>query len=247
MAEKKKYKAVFLDWDDTIGDWIRSAYLAQQDLFNHYRLGEFFTDFEKYFDQYESHNLELWRRYGLGEITKEFLQRDRFLYPITQALGGSETLYRSENMVRLADQIGKDFLRLTNQYFSLLPDADEVVRYLAAKYPLTIISNGFGEVQHYKIAHSGLKDCFAHILLSEEVGINKPQPGIYEEALKRNDISPNEAVMIGDSYNSDISGAKAAGIDQIWIRRPLSDTPAGDGQRTATYEVTKLRDVMELL
>jgi putative hydrolase of the HAD superfamily len=65
----------------------------------------------------------------------------------------------------------------------LLPDADVVVRQLAAKYPLTIISNGFGEVQYYKFAHSGLQNLFTHLLISEEVGINKPQPEIFRIAL----------------------------------------------------------------
>lgn len=234
-----KYKAIFFDWDDTIGDWIHSAYQAQQDLYEQYRLSEFFDSFEEYFSAYEVHNIELWQQYGLGQITKQFLHRDRFLQPIVNKLGGGAMLYNSPRLIDLADRIGADFLILTNKYFALLPGAAEVVKTLAAHYPLTIISNGFGEVQHYKLEHSGLKPYFRHFIISEEVGINKPQPGIYEEALRRNGVQPEEAVMVGDSYNSDIAGAKAAGIDQIWITQD-------PGENTATYVVRNIKDILDL-
>lgn len=236
----KKYKAIFLDWDDTIGDWVNSAYNAQKDIYTQYRLSEFFASFEEYFAAYEEHNFELWYQYGLGQVSKQFLHRDRFLHPIVQALGGGDLLYRSPRLIDLADNIGADFLQLTNHYFSLLPNAAEVVQTLAKKYPLTIISNGFGEVQHYKLEHSGLASCFQHFIISEEIGINKPQPGIYEEALYRNGVTADEAVMVGDSYNSDIAGAKAAGIDQIWITQD-------PGKQTATYIIKNIKEVLDIL
>ena len=122
--------------------------------------------------------------------------------------------------------------------------AERVVKYLAGKYPLTIISNGFKEVQYYKFEHSGLAPYFTHTLISEEVGINKPQPGIFRIALERNGITADEAIMIGDSYTSDIAGAKAAGIDQIWIRDERLEIREDE---TATYIVPKITDIMNLL
>ena len=115
-----------------------------------------------------------------------------------------------------------------------------MVQALAKKYPLTIISNGFKEVQYYKFAHSGLADCFAHTLISEEMGINKPQPEIFRIALRLNGVNADEAVMIGDSYSSDIAGAKAAGIDQIWLHEGAAD-------ETATYIVPRLADVLQIV
>ena len=172
--------------------------------------------------------------YGRGEVTKEKLHFERFYRPIE---GLPVT---GDELRKLAPEIGAEFLRLTNKYFCLMPDAAEVVRYLASKYPLTIISNGFKEVQYYKLEHSGLAPYFTHTLISEEVGINKPQPGIFEIALQRNGITANEALMIGDSYSSDIAGAKAIGIDQIWIH-------SGETEETATYVVSKVTDVMKII
>lgn len=239
----KQYKAIFIDWDDTIGDFQHSAQSAQRDIYEQHHLSELFPSFEAYFQAYHEHNTWLWEQYGQGKVTKQFLQRDRFLWPICHSMGIPVPTIGP--LVDLADRIGNDFLRLTNQYFRVLPTAVEVVRYLASKYPLTIVSNGFVEVQYYKISHSGLQDCFQHVILSEEVGIQKPQPGIYEEALRQNALSAEDVLMIGDSYASDVQGAKNAGIDQLWVCWNENDYT--DSTKEATYKVRELTDICDML
>ena len=231
----KQYKAIFLDWDDTIGDWTGAEHKALQDIYAHYQLDALYPTFEDYLNAYKPYNLELWGMYGQGQIAKEKLHFERFYRPIEKLRVESQ-----ESRVRMAHEMGAEFLRLTNKYFTVLPGADGVVRELAKRYPLTIISNGFKEVQYYKFAHSGLADCFAHTIISEEVGINKPQPEIFRIALQMNGVTADEAVMIGDSYSSDIQGAKNAGIDQIWLHE-------GETDETATYIVSQFKDVLKLL
>ena len=150
----KSYKAIFLDWDDTIGDWSHAAHASLCDLYRLYNLERLYPSAEDFIAAYEPYNLSLWERYGRGEITKDYLRVDRFKHVIANEPWATD---------ELAIRMGEDFLNLTNTHFSLLPHAEEVVRYLASKYPLTIISNGFKEVQHYKFAHSGLADCFSYI------------------------------------------------------------------------------------
>ena len=116
-----------------------------------------------------------------------------------------------------------------------------MVRYLANKYPLTIVTNGFIEVQYEKFDKSGLKECFSHIVLSEEVGCQKPNPRIFEEALCMNELAAEDVVMIGDSLTSDVLGAQRAGIDQIWVTN--ADKANGD----ATYIVNSLEEVKDIL
>ncbi len=159
----KPYKAVFLDWDDTIGDWENAARRALQDIYVQYRLDQLYASFEDYMETYHPYNLKLWGLYGNHEISKEYLQFERFYRPL---MVNEEPTINGRPKEEVAREIGGKFLQLTNKYFSLLPDADRVVRYLAAKYPLTIISNGFREVQYYKFEHSGLQACFAHTLIS---------------------------------------------------------------------------------
>ena len=231
------YKAIFLDWDNTIGDWSGAEALSLHDLYEGHHLSEFFESEEDFVRTYDEHNQALWKLYGKGEITKAFLCHDRFVHPLLKVLGLN---FEPKAIGAFGDLLEDEFLHLTNKHFRLLPDAYEVTKKLSEKYPLTLISNGFKEVQYYKLETSGLRDCFRHILISEEVGINKPQPGIYEEALRRNGIEAKDALMIGDSYFSDISGAKAAGIDQLWFT-------TNPGENTATYIVPKLTDILTIV
>lgn len=252
----KAYKAVFLDWDDTIGDFRHAEQQALRDIYAAHRLERLYPTFEDYYNTYHPHNLMLWDRYGRSETSKQELQLERFLYPLLHASKGTEDAFgtgeeacaaseeacvASEETVAEARAIGDEFLRLTNRYFRLLPGAEETVRYLAARYPLTIVSNGFTEVQYTKIRLSGLQDCFRHVVLSEEAGWQKPNPHIYEYALQLNNLPPTDVLMIGDSWNSDIQGARNAGIDQLWITADLQDP------RPSTYRTSYIRDLRELL
>lgn len=242
------YKAVFIDWDDTIGDWIHVARKSQRELYDKYRLHEWFDTFDEWFERYNTHNTELWVRYGKSEITKDYLYLDHFLYPLCQQMG-IPTDMAPRRLREMAKRMADEYVVLTNTYCRLLTDADEVVRYLASKYTLTVVSNGFAECQNYKLAQSGLLPYFKHIVLSEEVGIQKPNPLIFQDAIAMNrveipDLQPSEVIMIGDSYTSDIAGAKAAGIDSLWV---LSGDATDEQRQDATYIVPHLRDVMTIL
>jgi putative hydrolase of the HAD superfamily len=243
----KQYKAVFIDWDDTIGDFIGAAKLALQEMYDKYHLCDYFASLEEFVSLYKPHNIELWDKYGKDIVTKEYLSFDRFFFPLMHGSRVGERLKvkgERQEVAALAEQLSEDFLNMTTARFSLLPGAEELVRYLAKKYPLTVVTNGFVEVQYEKFDKSGLRDCFAHIVLSEEVGCQKPNPRIFEEALRMNGLKAEEVVMIGDSWNSDIQGAINAGIDQIWIRKSKDPLPEG---QSATYLVQSLSEVMEIL
>lgn len=240
MTLTKQYKALFLDWDDTIGDFAGAAYRSLQEIYEQYGLAAHYDNFEQYYATYLPHNVELWERYGRDEVTKDYLEFDRFFYP--QLLAPRPVLVHQA--VANAQRMAKDHLNHTTEFFSPVPHAVEVVRALAERYPLVIVSNGFVEVQYRKIALSGLKECFRDVVLSEEIGCQKPNPRIYEAALKRNGLRADEVLMIGDSWYSDIYGAQQAGIDQMWI--------VGDGSKrkegqTATYEVTDILAVQDAL
>lgn len=243
----KQYKAVFIDWDDTIGDFIGAAKLALQEMYDKYHLCDYFASLEEFVSLYKPHNIELWDQYGKDLVTKAFLRVDRFLWPLQHGSRVGERLKvkgERQEVAALAEQLSEDFLNLTTAHFSLREGAEELVRYLAKKYPLTVVTNGFVEVQYEKFDKSGLRDCFAHIVLSEEVGCQKPNPRIFEEALRMNGLQAEEVVMVGDSWSSDIQGAINAGIDQIWIRKSKDPLPEG---QSATYLVQSLSEVMEIL
>ncbi len=237
----KQYKAIFLDWDDTVGDFMGAAHQAIEDIYKKYDLQRFYPSSQAFYEVYHPYNIQLWARYGRGEITRDWLAHERFLHPLqVSPQGGTEGGLES-----LANLLEHDFEELTTAHFSLLPHAEEVVRYLAERYPITIVSNGFVSVQYRKINASGLRDCFQHIVLSEEIGITKPQAGIFEIALQLNGLQKEDVVMIGDSYSSDIQGAINADIDQIWIQSPTLTEE--EKSKPATYKIQDIRELMQLL
>ena len=210
------YKHIFFDLDDTLWDFHANARNSLHVAFDRLGLGRFFPGFDDFFRIYMKRNNELWDLYGEGQITKDFLQAERFLHPLRQAdVPQANTL---------ANSLQQAYMELLPTRTLLVPHAREVLDYLHGRYTLSIVSNGFVEVQYRKIRNSGIAGYFDHIVLSEEAGALKPDKRIFEHALRLNDARPDEALMVGDLYQADIAGAQNASIDQAyfnWRGTPL--------------------------
>jgi len=227
------YKYVFIDLDDTLWDFHANAKSSLQEIYESKNLAQYFDSFEQYFKIYATRNLELWEMYGKGEITKKFLMLERFRHPL--ALVGID-------YDELAIQIGEEYLEILPTKIALVPFARELLDYLHPKYPLTIISNGFIEVQYKKLRSANLEHYFTHVVLSEAAKALKPDKRIFEYALQLNNATAAETIMIGDSYEVDICGARNAGIDQVYLSPKLDSK----GQNT-TYWVKKLEELKRIL
>jgi len=229
------YKHVFLDLDDTIWDFHVNAKISLQTAFDNLGLNTIFESFGHYFQIYLKRNLELWDLYGKGEITKNELQIERFGYPLRKAGIESE---------ELGKKMGEMYLELLPEKTMLIPHARELLDYLAEKYTLSIISNGFVEVQHRKLKNSAIAHYFAHVILSDDVKVLKPDRKIFDYALELNNAKANEAIMIGDLFHTDILGAQNASIDQIFFNRHKKGLNENE---TATHVVDSLKEVFEIL
>jgi len=124
----------------------------------------------------------------------------------------------------------------------LIPYAKELLDYLYPKYPLTIVSNGFVEVQYKKLKSCHIDHYFAHVVLSEAANALKPDKRIFEYAMQLNGTAAAETIMIGDSYEADIVGAQNAGLDQIYYSQLSSDI-----NKLSTFNVKNLREIMDIL
>lgn len=205
----KAYKYIFIDLDDTIWDFQSNAKETLQEIYHTLHLSKHFGSFEDFFDRYKTHNLRLWEAYGKSEISKKELAQERFYAPL-QEVGVADST--------LAESLNSAFLQQLPFKTKLKPFARELLTWLKERhYPITLISNGFEEVQYQKINHSQLDSYFDHIVLSEQVGALKPDPTIYQYALKINQATPNEVLMIGDNYQADIIGANSVGIDAVFL------------------------------
>ena len=133
-----KYKNLFFDLDDTIWAFSQNARDTFEEVYQKYSFDRYFDSFDHYYTLYQQRNTELWIEYGEGKITKDELNRQRFFYPL-QAVGVEDEA--------LAEQFSKDFFAIIPTKSTLMPHAKEVLEYLAPKYNLYILSNGFRELQ----------------------------------------------------------------------------------------------------
>ena len=104
----------------------------------------------------------------------------------------------------------------------LFPDAVATLEAVRAALPsarIGVITNGPAEVQRAKLELLEIVPLLDFVLISGEFGVEKPDPAIFQEALRRGNAAPHEAVFIGDSPDHDIAGARAAGIRAVWINR----------------------------
>jgi putative hydrolase of the HAD superfamily len=205
-------------------------------MFDNKGLNKHFSDFEQFFSIYAKRNIELWEQYGKGEITQEYLSMERFRYPLAKV---------GINNDELADEIGRQYLDNLPSKKTLMPYALELLQYLKSKnYPITLISNGFTEVQHRKIQSSGIAPYLNYIVLSESAGALKPNKQIFDYALELNNATAAEAIMIGDSYSADIVGAINAGIDSVYYPQHY---PENGEKPECTYMIRSLKEVMDIL
>jgi putative hydrolase of the HAD superfamily len=120
-----------------------------------------------------------------------------------------------------------------------MPWAKEVLEQLKTKgYSISIVTNGFKEVQYKKLSMSGIIGYFDSIIISEEQGVRKPSPLIFRRAMESINGKKDETLMIGDDFTNDIEGAMIFGIDQFYynyLSLPCDGAP--------TYESSDLRDL----
>ena len=113
------------------------------------------------------------------------------------------------------------------------------------KYKVAIVTNGIKEVQTSRIKNSGIAEYVDEIIISDELGISKPHPGIFEYALKKlRHENKNDVIMIGDSQTADIQGGINFGIDTCWIN--LVGRKENENIK-ATYKVDTIEELYKII
>lgn len=228
------YTSIFFDLDDTLWDTQGNARECLQEIFADFDIGRFYPTFDDFFKVYMEGTEIYWGMYGRGEIDKPTLISKRFLYPFRQFAEVKEETTR---------QMSDELFRRIRTKTRLINGAIDLLDYLAPKYRLHIISNGFTEQLSTKVDKAGMGNYFEHILLSETIGVNKPDPAIYRHLLNMAGATPGEVIMVGDNITTDILGAKNSGIDQIWLNEKGMD----NGGLIPTHTVSKLSEIKGIL
>lgn len=230
----KNYKKIFIDLDDTIYDFAGASRESFAEAYTMLGYEQYFNSFSHFMSLYEPHNLELWALYGEGKITKAELNSDRYSYPLRMVGVDNQ---------ELADTFCHEVLSRIPTKNKVVEGAVELLEYLSPKYELYIISNGFKELQEHKMRTAGLRKYFKDIILSDDIGINKPHPELFIHALQRAQATTEESIMIGDMFETDIAGAAGVAMDQIFFNRKGLDTLPFE----PTYKVRSLNEIKEIL
>lgn len=253
MQRLQNISDLFLDFDDTLYDTHGNAVIALQELFDLLHLERYFPDPQLFYDEYWKANIDLWTRYSKGEITRDYLIVERFRRPFSFGINPTTTprpcrggdrggVFNPDEAYCL--EASDRFLDFCSCKPGLVEGAKELMDYLRDKgYRLHMCSNGFHEVQYKKLRACGLYEYFDTIILSEDAGYNKPALEYFDYAFKKTGAKKESTLMIGDNFQTDILGAKRAGLRVAYFNR-YPEYPATE---PIDYEVTSLRQLMDIL
>ncbi|MBW4888594.1 YjjG family noncanonical pyrimidine nucleotidase [Mucilaginibacter sp. HMF5004] len=229
-----KYRHIFFDLDHTIWDFDKNAEETLQELFVTYKLAALgLNSADAFIETYTRNNHQLWADYHVGKISKETLRETRFKKTFLD-------MGLSPELIPL--QFEDDYVTLCPTKNNLFPDAHATLEYLYNKYPLHLISNGFLESTEMKIGKTDLGKYFQNVIISEVVGVNKPDKAIFEHALNLAGAVKEESIMIGDSIEADIRGALNFGMDAIYFN-PAGLPKPGD----VPLQITHLNELTLIL
>ena len=141
----------------------------------------------------------------------------------------------------LADELAAAYRAVRRTMRPLDPAAEATLDDLARTHRLGLVTNGAADLQREKLAVTTLASRFATIVISSDVGVGKPDPAVFRAALRALSVSADDAVMVGDSLERDVAGARAAGMRSVWLDR-IDDAAAG-GPAVPT---ARIRDLGEL-
>ncbi len=226
-----KYSVVLFDADGTLFDFHQAEEVAFQAV-----LKEVETDrsFNELFDIYLHENHKIWRELEKGEITQEKLKFERF-----------ERFIDKSGISADAQTLANTFMSTLSGTSILYEDALDIVKQISKEYRVAIVTNGLEEVQTKRVRNSILKSHVECTVISDEIGIQKPDPKIIDHTLeKMGHTSKSDVVIVGDSLTSDIQGGINAGIDTVWYN-PYNKK--NDTDITPTYTIKTLSQLFSTL
>ncbi len=227
------YSTMLLDLDHTLFDFDASELAAFADALTLAGGDHPMT----HFPTYQRINDALWSAVEAGEMRPGDVRTIRFHH--------------------LADEIGLDLDHATvvamadafafglGAHGELYPGTRDVLDALAERVPLGLITNGLSEVVHARLARLDIADHFRAVVISQEVGVSKPKPGIFERAFELlGNPSKDSTVMVGDSLSSDIAGGANYGISTCWYNPHRAQPSESD---EITHQISHLADLLNLI
>lgn len=225
-----KYKWILFDADNTLFDYDAAEIGALRSTFE--ELGTSLT--ADHHHTYRHVNHQNWQAYERGEISQVILRTRRF-----------EQFLAAMGMGEDPAMVSKRYLFHLGNRTDLVAGAKELVEVLHGRTGLMIITNGLKDVQRSRVSQSEIGRYFHDIVISEEVGVAKPDGRIFDITFERmGNPRKSEVLMVGDSLTSDIQGGLDYGIDTCWFNPGRRPNTVG---REVGFEIGSLGEVLGIL
>lgn len=246
-----RYAWIVLDADNTIFDFDQAEYGALSRTLAQF--GIVCTDSIR--SEYAAISARLWRAFERGALTSARLRVARFeellrfgRVPTSSQSGGRDS---ERALERDAAAISDRYIEELGRESGLLEGAEAVVRSLVQTHRLLLATNGIADIQRRRFGASVLRDCFEDIVISDEIGVAKPDRGYFDEAFRRmGGPDRGHVLMVGDSLSSDIAGGIGYGIDTCWfdLRGQGLDAAARHlPPLRPTYRITDLGELLRVV
>jgi putative hydrolase of the HAD superfamily len=230
----KTYQCILFDLDHTLWDFDLNSKETLRELFDHFRLTDRgISGFDYFYEVFVRVNTKLWQLHDQNLIGTDEIRMQRF-YKVLNEAGLDDYPFSLTFSAAFLDELPKKK--------NLLPNTIEVLNYLQGRYPMAIVTNGFDELQANKMHASGIHHYFQRIVTSQRAGAKKPERRIFDFTLEEMGFTPAQSLMIGDNLQTDIAGARMAGLDTVFFN-PHNN----QHQESVTYEINDLKHLTSIL
>ena len=214
-SDLQSYNLVLFDVDHTLLDFDKAEAEGIHRLWQH--SFQNVAPFEEFASTYRQINTEIWKAVETNELKPEQVKE-----------------VRAKGVLRAFDLPDSDWISGADAFFSgladvaiWLPSAEKTFCEIRKCCDVGLITNGLVEVQYPRIAKIGIRSYLKTYKISQECGVSKPDPRIFQAALKEAGYSAEETLYIGDSVTSDLQGSANAGIDFCWYNPEHRSLPGG--------------------
>jgi 2-haloacid dehalogenase len=226
-----KHSLFLFDLDDTLLDFRSSEKLSFERVLGELGLRD---GVDALFQQYQGFNIELWRAFEAGAVSKEFLKVERF-----------RKTFAANRLELDPQQASHRYLESLSETVVLIDGAKRICETLAAAGEVGIITNGVAHIQERRIASSGLGDYISFTATSEACGFAKPDSRFFEYAANMaRSFRKEHTILVGDRLDADILGANRFGIESCWFN---PGRLANDTEARPTFEAAHLDEIAPLL
>ncbi|MCC5919287.1 MAG: YjjG family noncanonical pyrimidine nucleotidase [Cyclobacteriaceae bacterium] len=230
------YKHILFDLDHTLWDYEKNTTDILLQLYRRYHLDKLYRmDFHEMVAAFMQANSYLWAAYNQGKMNRQELRKARFPF-IWNKIG--------LDVNDIPKGLSEDFFSECPKGTHLMPHSIEVLQYLRSKgYAIHILTNGFHDSQLLKLKSSGIDQFCDLMVCSDDCGFKKPDPNYFTYSLEKlGNVDKSECLMIGDSLENDVLGAKNVAIDQVFYNPNLKQH-----QESITYEIKCLNELRGIL